>query len=105
MLYDWPDFPQQINLALTSNEQIDLLWTTPIGATFFSTMCSQNMLSPLDDLLEQYGQGFETVGEQWLASTSLDGSVYGVASYSNKAQGYIFLYKDRSCKSTDLRRR
>lgn len=95
--YTIGDFPQQINLALTSNEQIDLLCTTPIGATFFSTMCSQNMLSPLDDLLEQYGQGIlETVGEQWLASTSLDGSVYGVASYSNKAQDTFF------CIRTDL---
>ncbi len=89
--YTIGDFSQQINLALTSGEQIDLMCTTPVGSAQFSVMSSQRQFQPLNDLIDEYGQGIvDVVGEDWFTSTSADGNVYGIASYSNKAKDTYF---------------
>ena len=91
------DFSQQINLTLTSGEQVDLLSTTPVGSSQFATMSSQHQFMPLNELLDEFGQGIvATVGEEWLESTTSEGNIYGVPSYSNKAQDTFF------CIRTDL---
>ena len=91
------DFQQQVNLMITSGEQIDLMSTIPLGSAQFTAMCSQNQFEPLDELLEEYGQGIiETVGTELLASTTAKGHIYGVPSYNNKAQDTYF------CIRTDI---
>lgn len=48
-------YAQQLNLMITSNEQLDVVATFPGGSATFSAMSSQNQLLPLDDLLDEYG--------------------------------------------------
>ena len=90
------DFQQQVNLMITSGEQMDLMSTIPLGSAQFTVMCSQNQFEPLDELLDEYGSGIkETVGSL-LESTTFKGNIYGVPSYTNKAQDTYY------CIRTDI---
>ncbi|MBB5266052.1 putative aldouronate transport system substrate-binding protein [Catenibacillus scindens] len=75
---------QQINLMISSGEQLDLMPTFFSGATAFSTLASSNQLTPLNDLLEDYGQGIlETIPENYLNTTTIDGNIVAVPIYKD----------------------
>ena len=54
------NYAQQVNLMITGNETLDIVCTFPSGSSSFSSMCSQNQLIPLDDLVEEYGTDIKT---------------------------------------------
>ena len=60
------DLPSTSSLAITSNEEIDLMCILPMTANMdsISNYSSKNMLNPLDDLYAQYGQDIAaSIGE------------------------------------------
>lgn len=72
-------YNEQMNLMISSNEQLDLAPTFFAGPTTFSAMTSQKQLMPLDDLLEEYGQDIlSTMKAEYMETTKLDGVTYAV---------------------------
>ena len=60
------DLPSTSALAITSNEEIDLMCILPMGSNMdsVSNYSTKNMLLPLDDLYAEYGQDIhECIGE------------------------------------------
>ena len=75
--------------AVGAGDDIDLMCTFPAAAPHFSNMSAQNMLLPLNDLLEEYAPGIlDLIPEAWWAATSLNGEILGVPIYANKAVNY-----------------
>ena len=69
---------EQINLALTSGEQIDLLNYTSASGGLTGLVRSQ-YATPLDDLLEEYGQGImEIINPIDLESCRIGGVLYAI---------------------------
>ena len=60
------DLPSTSSLAITSNEEIDLMCILPMGSNMdsVSNYTTKNMLMPLDDLYEEYGKDIqESIGK------------------------------------------
>lgn len=67
---------EQINLALTSGEQIDLLNYNPVDGALTS-LVRNNYATALDDLLEEYGSDILTVvNEEDLEACKIGGTLY-----------------------------
>lgn len=82
---------QQMNLMLSGNEKLDLMVTLPGDSAHFNSMTSQNQLTDLTDLLPEYApQLLEIVPESWLDGTSIDGRIYSVTSFGDKATPLTF---------------
>ena len=72
-------YNEQINLMISSNEQLDLMPTFFFGTTAFASMMSQKQLLPLNDLLDEYGQDILSVMKaDYLETTTYDGNIYAV---------------------------
>lgn len=81
---------EQVNLALTSGEKMDLLsafsWVTP-----FSNLISNGQILPLDDLLAEYGaEMLDMISEADWKCVSMNGQIYGVPTNKDKAQTKAF---------------
>lgn len=70
------NWDQQINLMLSSNEKLDLLF---VGGNNYSNYIAKGQLIALDDLLKKNGQGIkEVLGSDYLNATRISGSTYGI---------------------------
>lgn len=78
-------YSQQLNLMITSNEALDVISTFPSGSSSFSSMCSQNQLLALNDLIEEYGQDAKANLGELLNATKMNGNIYSLTTYFNKS--------------------
>lgn len=79
-------YPEQLTLAITGAEPLDLLCTIPSGSAHFNNMTAQNQLISLNDLLDTYGDGIQNaVGDKFLEGTTIDGNIYGVTTVYGKS--------------------
>ena len=86
-------YAQQVSLMMSSNEQVDLLMSFPVGSATFSSMVTQNQLMDITDLMSEYGQPIlDTVG-QYINATTVNGTIYGVPTYRNYASGAKLLMR------------
>lgn len=94
--FDLGTYNEQINLMISGSEKLDAMVTFFYGSTEFTSMASQNQLEPLDDLLAEYGQGIlETLPEQYMATTKINGQTVGVPVYKdNVATVYLAMRTD-----------
>lgn len=76
------DFETQLNLMMSSGEKLDLV--CELGTRLASDV-SKNMLLPLDDLLEEYGQGILEVASEYLPASTINGNVYSIPSLRSMA--------------------
>lgn len=76
------DFETQLNLMMSSGEKLDLV--CELGTRLASDV-SKNMLLPLDDLLEEYGQGILEVASEYLPASTINGNIYSVPSLRSMA--------------------
>lgn len=75
-VYSSSDYDTQINLLLSGGDKIDLL-TSGLN-TRYQQIVTKNLVIPIDDLLDQYGQGIkEALGEE-LEASRINGQLYGV---------------------------
>lgn len=83
-IMDMGTYMTQMPMMVTSGEKVDLITTFPAGSGNYSTMSAQNQLLPLDDLLEEYGQGIlETVSPEILKATTKDGQIVSIPVYQS----------------------
>ena len=79
------DFRTQMNLMLTGEDQVDIVYC---WADTFVNYTNAEMIQPLDDLLDEYGQGIkDALNDNYWRALSVDGEVYAVGSITEKAVG------------------
>lgn len=77
---------QQVNLMLTSNEKVDLIY---VNGNTFTGMVSKGQLLELDDMLQQYGQDIvATFDPEFLKATKVNGKTYAVPTNREMAVNY-----------------
>lgn len=82
---------QQINLMIAGGDALDLLPTFYYGSGTFDSMRSSNQLMPLNDLLEEYGQGIlAEVPQDYLNTTTYDGNIYAVPTAADKVSSIYY---------------
>lgn len=82
---------QQISLAISGGEQIDLMPTFFAGSTSLSAMHSTNQLMPLNDLLAEYGQDILSLTkEEYLETTTFEGNTLAVPIYRDIVSNIYF---------------
>jgi len=90
------DVGTYIGTAATSvgaGDPIDLMCTFPAAAPYFANMASQGMLMPLNDLLQQYGQGIMSlIPQSWWAATTQNKQILGVPLYADKAYDFGIMF-------------
>lgn len=89
------NYEQQINLMISSNEQIDLMITLPSGTAGLSSMTSQKQLQAIDDLLAEYAPNALAGASDIIGGTQLDGATYAFPAYRSMASAiYINMRTD-----------
>lgn len=85
-------YTQQLNLMMSGGEKLDLMVTLPGNSAHFNSMTSQNQLMDITDLLSEYApELLETVPESWPDGTSINGRIYSVTSFGDKATPLTFV--------------
>ncbi|UQZ85640.1 Bacterial extracellular solute-binding protein [Paenibacillus konkukensis] len=89
------DWANQINLMLSSGEKLDLM------ATYnYSADVSMGRLLPINELIDQHGQGIKTALGDYYKATFIKGKSYGVPSVRDFAQDYgLLIRKDLLVKT------
>lgn len=87
-------YAQQMNLMLSSGEKVDVLGIVPSDR--FLSFASKGHLLPLNDFLDEYGQGIkEAVDPAYLQGTSINGEILSVTALRDMAGGKgILMRKD-----------
>ena len=97
------NYAQQLNLMLAGNEKLDLMVTLPGDSVHFNSMTSQNQLTDLTELLPEYApELLETVPESWIEGTSIDGHIYSVPSFGDKATPLCFICRTDVLNETGI---
>lgn len=82
---------EQLNLALTSGEKLDLFYAFPWEVSL-SSMASSNQIVAMDDLLKQYGSDMQnSISADDFKCVTVGGKVYGIPMNKDKAQARGFL--------------
>lgn len=84
---DASSYKQNMTLALSGGEQIDILSTIMTG---YNSMVQQGYFIDLEenDLLQNYGSGIiEAVGQEYIDACRVNGTLYGVPNNRDMAQG------------------
>ncbi len=88
---------EQINLALTTGEPIDLLCYNNINGQF-NTVVNNNWAYPLDDLLEKYGQGAkEVINPYDLDACKFNGVLYALPNQKDTSRAAGFAMRKDIC--------
>lgn len=88
------DYQNQISLIMASQEKMDIITTA--GSNIWSALLSQRQLTPLNDLLDEYGADIkDTVPDDYFRGTTVNGNIYAVTTNGTKSDNYnIVLRKD-----------
>ncbi len=84
---DFASYKQNMTLALSGGEQIDVLSTISTG---YNSMVQQGYLVDMEenDLLKNYGAGIlEAIGEEYINACRVNGQLYGLPNNRDMAQG------------------
>lgn len=94
-------YSQQINLKLSSNEDLDMFITgNLIGLFDFSGQAAKGQLYDLTDLIKESGQGIEeALGTDFLNAAKVGGKLYALPNVKDMASGYgLYMRKDLADK-------
>ena len=86
----YANYADQISLLLSSGEDADLL---PVYLIPLSTCANAGQIMPLDDLIDQYGQGIKDQLGDYVDCGRIDGVLYGVTTARDLANSQGFAYK------------
>lgn len=84
-------FETQLNLALSSGEELDIFNPHAMGLT---TFVNNGQIKELDELLDTYGKQLkQLIPEEDWQCTSVNGKIYSVPSNKEKAHGIGFIMR------------
>jgi putative aldouronate transport system substrate-binding protein len=82
-------YRQQMNLMLTSGEQLDL---AVVLSDQLSPLVSRGQLHEIGDILPDHGQGIiDAIGDEYLQATKIDAKQYSVPTVREFASSYGFM--------------
>lgn len=88
------DYGTQLMLAIANNEQVDLAVTQPATNNSFLTQYSNGSMLDISALIDTYGQELkELVGEEILASATVDGKLYMIPAYRQLGSNMYLCYR------------
>ncbi len=92
--YTYGTVTQQTQMTLaTPSEQLDVLLTLFYGVGI-NSFISKGQLTPLDELINNYGQGIiSAVGEDVLDANRVDGTLYSITPTGEQAKQYGLLVR------------
>lgn len=83
---DWGEYTQKMQVKIGSGENFDIMYTCS-WANDYATNVAKGALLPLNDLLDQYGQGIkENLHPLFFEGATINGKVYGLPT--NKELGW-----------------
>jgi len=93
---------EQINLALTTGEPLDLLCYNNINGQF-NTVVNNSWAYPLDDLLEKYGQGAKAViNPNDLEACKYNGVLYALPNQKDTSRAAGFAMRKDICDALGI---
>ncbi|QUI23664.1 ABC transporter substrate-binding protein [Vallitalea pronyensis] len=85
-MLDWGEYDPKMQVKIGSGEKFDIMFSSS-WANNFAANVSKGALLPLDDLLDEYGQGIkDNLHPLFLEGASIGGEVYGLPT--NKELGW-----------------
>lgn len=86
-------YMDQIRLMLTSGEDLDLFITGMTGNMTLKQHIADKQVIPLNDLVDQYGQGIKEALGDFIDIGSVDGQYYAVATYRDFANEIAYVIR------------
>lgn len=97
---DMGDYVNQMNLKLTGGDVIDVM---PTFGSMTSMWYAQDALMPMDDLVQQYGQGvIEAVGENYMVAGNINGQLYAIPCVQSFARNHTLMYRKDLAEQYEL---
>lgn len=94
------NYPQQINLMLSSGEQIDIMC---MYYEWFQSMYAKGHLKDITDLLESDGQGIiDAIGRDFLNAGKIDNKQYALTTNRDLAKEYGFLFDKEMAERNNI---
>lgn len=99
-IINYGSYAQQVNLMMSGSEPVDLMLST---GPLTSSLAGQGALSPLDELVEEYGQDIISVmGRDVLASCKYGGVTFAVPTNRDLARSICYYYREDINESLGL---
>lgn len=98
---NWGDYKSKVELMVAGGEELDLVFTA--GWWGFYENAAKKMFLPLNDLVDEYGQGIvATLPEASLKGPVIDGNLYAIPTYKEMANQYGFIFNQELVEKYDL---
>ncbi len=91
--YDPNTYSTQVPMMIQANEKLDMIMYTPVPGSGFPSFQSQNQLMDISELMDEYAPAVKETLGNILDGTSVNGRVYGVASYRDMGSSVYFLMR------------
>lgn len=75
------DYLTQVNLAITSNDKMDMCMIMPMAGSGMSAMVANNQLLALNDYLDEYGQGIKDTMGEYLEAGKVGDNYYEIPTF------------------------
>lgn len=87
----WGDWGDRRSVIINSGENFDIMFGA--GAGDQARDVNKGAFQPIDELLEEYGQGLlELIPADYFKATSVNGKIYGVPTYKDSSITEYFLW-------------
>ncbi len=100
---DWGDYGSKITAIINSGEEYDLAFAAGPDQGDYLGNSKKGAFEPLDDLLEEYGQGIlEAVNPGFWEGVKIDGKIYGIPTNKEIATPQWWMYPKELVDKYDI---
>lgn len=91
-MIDWGDYPQKMQVLVSSGEPMDILFTAA-GGFDYAQNARKGAFLQIDDLLDKYGQGIkDAIDPSFLSGSKVDGHNYGIPANKELPQQWVWRF-------------
>lgn len=83
--YDGGTYGSQVPMMIQGGDDLDLMMFTPVPGASYTSFLGANQLKDITDLLDEYGQDIKDIQGDLINGCTLNGRIYGVGNYGDKA--------------------
>ncbi|MFP4975825.1 ABC transporter substrate-binding protein [Paenibacillus sp. CN-4] len=94
-MIDWGDYSQRMQVITSSGENYDIAFTSSWAFDYLPN-AAKGAFKPLNELLDQYGQGIKDVLDpRFLEGTKVNGVNYGIPANKELAQQFVWRFNKK----------
>ncbi|QCT03693.1 ABC transporter, solute-binding protein [Paenibacillus algicola] len=94
-MIDWGDYSQRMQVITSSGENYDIAFTSSWAFDYLPN-AAKGAFKPLNELLEQYGQGIiDVLDPRFLEGTKVNGVNYGIPANKELAQQFVWRFNKK----------